>query len=487
MLLVKLQVGAAGLLATLGLLAGGAGWFASRAPGNGPPAPSPPPQEKALPQEPFVAVAGYRANEPTVGERIGALLDAQKIPWVSAGSAGFTVSVPASRADKARRLIARAIKDEGLKAVLYQAFEVPARLRIRRTAERIAVGIDPGSLEEISLTVAPDRVIGMKNDLRVYRGKDLVVSGYSGLTGGTSDVGTTFLNRKTDRIPQKGETYVVEMRLAVFETDVPVQHEWAPESGKHFAVLWTRTLRAEVGPAEQAEERAGLRAVLKLTRPAGRLGADGLQIDFSLTNEGKAAVDPQIARSVLVVNGKQLDDSALIFGNGPRDARFTNLEAGGELKFSYALGRYFARPGAYRVVWKGEGFSSPPLEFRIAADDAAGGARSVQLGTVAVGDYQGMVSLQHPAEDGKSYRVDVVIPKPADSPPIAAERIEVWLLARGGKAVALKERPRPGPLVEAMTRGASADAIFLFDGAERKDLAAVVVDGKPTALKIPPP
>jgi hypothetical protein len=36
------------------------------------------------------------------------------------------------------------------------------------------------------------------------------------------------------------------MRLVLFETDVPSQHEWNPHSGRYKA-LWTRTLR-------QAEE-----------------------------------------------------------------------------------------------------------------------------------------------------------------------------------------------------------------------------------------
>jgi hypothetical protein len=113
-----------------------------------------------------------------------------------------------------------------------------------------------------------------------------------------------------------------------------------------------------------------------------------------------------------------------------------------------------------------------------------------RLGTVTVGAYQAEVDFQF-EDDGRHYRVDVAVPKPAREPAVNADRIEVWLLARGGKAVAVKERPRPGPLVEAGNdRGVTADAIFLFQRrAERKDLVAVVVsvDGELTTLKVPPP
>jgi hypothetical protein len=112
-----------------------------------------------------------------------------------------------------------------------------------------------------------------------------------------------------------------------------------------------------------------------------------------------------------------------------------------------------------------------------------------QLGSVAVGKHAGQVLIRYPAEDGKSYRIDVVISRPADLPPIKAERIDVWLLARGGKAVPLRERPRPGALVESVLgRGASADAIFLFaPAAPYAELSGVVVsvDGQLKTFRLP--
>jgi len=111
------------------------------------------------------------------------------------------------------------------------------------------------------------------------------------------------------------------------------------------------------------------------------------------------------------------------------------------------------------------------------------------LGSVTVGGHSGQVLFTVPADDGKSYRIDVVVSKPENTPPVLAERIEIWLLARNGKAVSLKERPKDGPLVESVLgKGASADAIFVFAGSVAyADLSGVVVsvDGNPHAFKLP--
>jgi hypothetical protein len=91
-------------------------------------------------------------------------------------------------------------------------------------------------------------VTGLKYELLVYRGDKLVLSGYAGLQGGGTtyaSIGTLFLTRRIDKIPQPGEKYTVKVRLSLFETDIPAQHLWSPESGK-YKVLWTRTLQQKV-------------------------------------------------------------------------------------------------------------------------------------------------------------------------------------------------------------------------------------------------
>ena len=93
--------------------------------------------------------------------------------------------------------------------------------------------------------------------------------------------------------------------------------------------------------------------------------AKKLQIFFSLLNDGKKALDPRLKTWVLIVNGKAIVNSQAIFGNGPKDARWKKLPSGDRLDFGYALGKYFRKPGVYRVTWKGNGFESAPLVFRV--------------------------------------------------------------------------------------------------------------------------
>jgi hypothetical protein len=101
---------------------------------------------------------------------------------------------------------------------------------------------------------------------------------------------------------------------------------------------------------------------------------------------------------------------------------------------------------------------------------------NVPLGTVAVGKEQGRVLFSAPADDGKSFRVDVVIARPANSPLLRGDRFEVWLLAKGGKAVALRERPREVLVESVLGKGASADAAFFFDASVPvTDLVAAIV------------
>jgi hypothetical protein len=129
-----------------------------------------------------------------------------------------------------------------------QEFRLPARLQVKRTDDQIAVGVDPDSLKRVKLDVGANMVTGLKHELFVYRGDQLVLSGYAGLqgTGQTfSSIGTVFLQRKIDKIPQPGEKYTVKVRLSLFETDIPTQHMWSPERGK-YKVLWTRTLQQQV-------------------------------------------------------------------------------------------------------------------------------------------------------------------------------------------------------------------------------------------------
>src|SRR4051812_4594898 len=131
------------------------------------------------------------------------------------------------------------------------------------------------------------------------------------------------------------------------------------------------------GPSARPEagstvaNRGGLWAALAVNHAAFRRGeAEGLYVEFTLVNDGEATVDPKLGESRIVVDGAELADSGLILGNGPRDARFTALRPGKQLRFGHALGDHFREPGIYRVSWRGAGFRSPEVVVRVLPDEA---------------------------------------------------------------------------------------------------------------------
>jgi hypothetical protein len=51
-----------------------------------------------------------------------------------------------------------------------------------------------------------------------------------------------FLKSADGGIPAPGKRYVVEEDVSIFETDVPAQHMWSPESGR-YRVIWAEKLK----------------------------------------------------------------------------------------------------------------------------------------------------------------------------------------------------------------------------------------------------
>jgi hypothetical protein len=126
--------------------------------------------------------------------------------------------------------------------------QVPTRIEVERTTETIAFSIDRSALEPADVTVGLQMLTGVTSEWFVYRvGESRPAEPFcSGLSGGVEfNLGTSFVNTKQRGIPVPGEQYVIEVDLAVFETDIPAQHFWSPHSEK-YQVLWTRTLRQTV-------------------------------------------------------------------------------------------------------------------------------------------------------------------------------------------------------------------------------------------------
>jgi hypothetical protein len=123
-----------------------------------------------------------------------------------------------------------------------QTVMVPTRLAIARTADTLTVWVDLKDRVATPLTVDPGLVTGVKYVLRVHPEGAVALGESGGLAGATDfNLGERIFHRAQDGLPVPGTRYVVEMDLAVFETDVPPGHMWSPESGR-YRVLWTRTL-----------------------------------------------------------------------------------------------------------------------------------------------------------------------------------------------------------------------------------------------------
>jgi len=104
-------------------------------------------------------------------------------------------------------------------------------------------------------------------------------------------------------------------------------------------------------------------AALSVNHPIFRAGqTKDLRIEFTLVNDGDNVIDPKIAESQIVING---NDS-----NFPNDARSKALAPGESVQFGFLLGDHFKEPGDYRVSWKGTGFHSPEIVFRIVPEKA---------------------------------------------------------------------------------------------------------------------
>lgn len=58
--------------------------------------------------------------------------------------------------------------------------------------------------------------------------------------------GTRTLTLDRGAIAGPAKEFTLEHQITIFETDMPVQHMWSPQSGAHYQVLWTRTFRATV-------------------------------------------------------------------------------------------------------------------------------------------------------------------------------------------------------------------------------------------------
>jgi hypothetical protein len=120
---------------------------------------------------------------------------------------------------------------------------VPTRMLVVRHRDSLAVSFP--TLETTNLMVGHKMVTGvMREDAVIYDG--LAHPRGMSLGGVVFETSTNVLTFGQEGIPKAGREFTLEQRVTIFETDMPVQHMWSPQSGKHYRVLWARTFRETV-------------------------------------------------------------------------------------------------------------------------------------------------------------------------------------------------------------------------------------------------
>jgi hypothetical protein len=70
----------------------------------------------------------------------------------------------------------------------------------------------------------------------------------------------------------------------------------------------------------------------------------------------------------LVIDGHELEDSGVIFGNGPEPiGGYGTLHSGATFQFGKALpiSKYFPEQREYRISWKSKDFVSPTVKVKV--------------------------------------------------------------------------------------------------------------------------
>ena len=115
---------------------------------------------------------------------------------------------------------------------------------------------------------------------------------------------------------------------------------------------------------------AGVRAEFVRRNPPLTQPSDVI-ITFILLNDDDKPLDTSEPSWKLIVDGQELKESAMIFGNGPRPAAgWKILNPGATAEFAVALDidKYFPESRTYKLSWEGRGFRSPTIEVVVTAN-----------------------------------------------------------------------------------------------------------------------
>jgi hypothetical protein len=130
---------------------------------------------------------------------------------------------------------------------------MPTRLSVERKSDRLSVGFHLASPRKVKITVGKKMSIGVKVEMRVYAKGDARPQspgsiGYASIKEPITPSelgflnGRAFLKSADGGISAPAKRYVVEEDVSIFETDIPAQHMWSPESGR-YSVIWAEKLK----------------------------------------------------------------------------------------------------------------------------------------------------------------------------------------------------------------------------------------------------
>src|SRR5262249_17465088 len=111
----------------------------------------------------------------------------------------------------------------------------------RQTHGQIEIDVDTNSLKTIELTVGHKMVTGFKaEEFSVSGDQKRLLGEFMGGPATIEDYRYTYApsSLKPDQVN------VIEIKFIIFETDIPSQHMWLPESGR-YRELWTQMLQSD--------------------------------------------------------------------------------------------------------------------------------------------------------------------------------------------------------------------------------------------------
>ncbi|MGC2248784.1 MAG: hypothetical protein WA609_19430 [Terriglobales bacterium] len=149
---------------------------------------------------------------------------------------------------------------------------------------------------------------------------------------------------------------------------------------RSMAAIVYPLLLAAVSVAQTAEQKTpenggvalktctGLHAGIRAQMIPPYTETPSVMLTFLLLNDSETPVDVEASSWRILVNGSELNDSGMIFGNGPGPkGGYHVLKPGKTYEFGKALPitKYFLPNGQYKVSWKGSAFQSPTITVTI--------------------------------------------------------------------------------------------------------------------------